>query len=323
MGSKETCADLARSIIAPTTTQKKQLHLFSIGSLTESALGRWKDALSTLPSVARDLGRQTRAYPSRAFAVASALDASAKFSKPVLTNSNANPKLCLVFAGQGPQHGQESVLERTGLSVPGAVCTLAANGVWPVQEIVLSLVFVQVALVDLVRSLGIQYEFVVGHSIGEIAMGYASGHYDREMAVGIAVAQGNGAMVALGVGVQKAKTMIRTVLARAKVSSGLWIAGINSPQAVTIAGTHGLVDAIVELTNDPDAKVFAAKLCVSQALFKERVAETPLAQGTKTPVARVMSTPDGKWLDRVLDINYCWDNIRCPVLFGTAQQTHR
>ncbi|KAF9241407.1 putative nonribosomal peptide synthetase [Melanogaster broomeanus] len=372
----ETCADLAKSIIAPTTTQKKQLHLFSIGSLTESALGRWKDALvnafdgvtddSTLRSVARDLGRQTRAYPNRAFAVASALDASTKFSKPVLTNSNASPKLCLVFAGQGPQHvfmgrqlsesypaflaairendrilvekyGQESMLERTGLFVPGAVCTLAANGVWPVQEVVLSLVFIQVALVDLVRSLGITYDFVVGHSIGEIAMGYASGHYDREMAIGIAVAraaamtsaEGNGAMVALGVGVQKAKTMIRTVLARAKVSSGLWIAGINSPQAVTIAGTHELVDAMVELANDPDAKVFAAKLRVScafhtplmepqEALFKARVAETPLAQGTKTPVARVMSTTDGKWLDRDLDINYCWDNIRCPVLFGTA-----
>ena len=168
-------------------------------------------------------------------------------------------------------------------------------------------------------------------------MGYASGHYDREMAVGIAVAraaamtraEGNGAMVALGVGVQKAKTMIRKVLSRAKATSGLWIAGINSPQAVTVAGTHELIDALVELANDPNAKVFAAKLRVTCAfhtplmepqeqLFKERVSATPLGQGTKTPFARVMSTTDGKWLDRDLDINYCWDNIRRPVLFGTA-----
>ncbi|KIK92693.1 hypothetical protein PAXRUDRAFT_146735 [Paxillus rubicundulus Ve08.2h10] len=376
METAETVADLAKSIAGPTAAQKKQLYLFSVGSLTEPALGRWKDTLTnaydgvtddrTLRSVARDLGRQTRAYPSRAFAVAPSLDASTKFSKPVLTNSIASPKLCLVFAGQGPQHvfmgrqlaeaypaflasiqendrilvekyGQESMLERTGLFVPGAECKLAANGVWPVQEVVLSLVFVQVSLVDLVRSLGIKYDFVVGHSIGEIAMGYASGHYDREMAIGIAVAraaamvraEGNGAMVALGVGVQRAKTMIRTVLSQTKVSSGLWIAGINSPQAVTIAGTHELVDAMVELANDPDAKVFAAKLRVTCAfhtplmepqeeLFKQRVAETPLSHGTKTPVARVMSTTDGKWLERDLDIDYCWDNIRRPVLFGTA-----
>jgi acyl transferase domain-containing protein len=31
-----------------------------------------------------------------------------------------------------------------------------------------------------------------------------------------------------------------------------------------------------------------------------------------------MSTTDGKRLERDLDIDYRWDNIRCPVLFGTA-----
>ncbi|KAI6142295.1 putative nonribosomal peptide synthetase [Pisolithus thermaeus] len=371
----ETAADLPSSIeaVSPST---KRLYLISVGSLTEAALGRWKDVLvrayegvtddRTLRSLARDLGRQTRAYPARAFAVTSTLDAATKFSKPLLTNTNKSPKLCLVFSGQGPQHiymgrqlaevypvflnsikendrilvekyGQESMLERTGLFMPGADCKLPSNGVWPVQEVVLSLVFVQLAMVDLVRSLGIKYDFVVGHSIGEIAMGYASGHYDREMAVGIATAraaamikaEGNGAMVALGVGVQKAKTMIRKVLSDAKVSSGLWIAGINSPQAVTVAGRHELVDALEAYAKDPSVKIFAAKLRVTcafhtplmeaqETLFKERVGATPLSQGTKTPTAKVMSTTDGKWLDRDLDISYCWDNIRRPVLFGTA-----
>ncbi|KAI9455958.1 hypothetical protein HD554DRAFT_2317618 [Boletus coccyginus] len=373
--SAETVAHLTTVIGAP-PIHKKPLYLFSIGSLTEPTLGHWKDALlgayygqtddRVLRSVARELGRQTRAYASRAFATGPSLDASLKFSKPVLRHSNASPKLCLVFAGQGPQHifmgrqlaesypaflsaiqendrilvekyGQGSMLERTGLFVPGEECKLPANGVWPVQEVVLSLVSIQVALVDLVRSLGIKYDFVVGHSIGEIAMGYASGHYDREMAVGIAVAraaamthaEGNGNMAALGVSVQKAKTMIRKVLSQAKATFGLWIAGINSPQAVTVAGTHELIDAIIELANDPNAKVFAAKLRVTCAFhtplmepqeefFKERVSATPLGRGTKTPFARVMSTTDGRWLDRDLDINYCWDNIRHPVLFGTA-----
>ncbi|KAL4075275.1 hypothetical protein V8B97DRAFT_2022271 [Scleroderma yunnanense] len=376
METAETVSGLVKDVTAAASSDKKQLYLFSIGSLTEPAVGRWKDALVeayqgvtddlALRSLARDLGRQTRAYAARSFAVASTLDASTKFSKPVLTNSNASPKLCLVFSGQGPQHiymgrqlsevyptflqsikendrilvevyGQESMLERTGLFIPGVECKLAANGVWPVQEVVLSLVFVQIAMVDLVRNLGIEYDFVVGHSIGEIAMGYASGHYDREMAVGIAAAraaamiqaEGNGAMVALGVGVQKAKTLMRKVLSDAKVTSGLWIAGINSPQAVTVAGEHELIDALVALAKDPSVMVFAAKLRVSCAfhtplmeaqeeLFKERVGATPLSQGTKTPIARVMSTTDGKWLERDLDIDYCWDNIRRPVLFGTA-----
>ena len=198
----ETVSDLIKSDSVTASSDKKPLHLFSIGSLTEPAVGRWKDALVqaydgitddlTLRSLARDLGRQSRAYAARSFAVASTLDASTKFSKPVLSNSNASPKLCLVFSGQGPQHifmgrqlaavypvfldsikendrilvekyGQESMLERTGLFVPGVECKLAANGVWPVQEVVLSLVFVQIAMVDLVRSLGIKYDSVIGH----------------------------------------------------------------------------------------------------------------------------------------------------------------
>ena len=55
------------------------------------------------------------------------------------------------------------MLERTGLFIPGAECKLAANGVWPVQEVVLRLVFVQTVMVDLICSLGIKYDFVVGH----------------------------------------------------------------------------------------------------------------------------------------------------------------
>jgi len=40
--------------------------------------------------------------------------------------------------------------------------------------------------------------------------------------------------------------------------------------------------------------------------------------GMKPPVVRTMSTVDGQWLQRDLDVDYCWDNTRRPVLFGTA-----
>ena len=115
--------------------------------------------------------------------------------------------------------------------------------------------FIQIALTDLLKSIGIKYDYIIGHSISEIVMGYASGHYDHETPVSIAVgraaamtqAEGNDGMVALGVGVQKAKLMIKKVLARAGVKTGLWIAGINSPKAVTIAGQIELIDLMVLL----------------------------------------------------------------------------
>jgi len=347
------------------------LYLFTIGTLTEGSLGRWQTALTshfesiteprTLRSLSRELIRQARASPYRSFAVGSSLDPGLKWSKTTLIT--AKPKLCLVFAGQGPQHifmgrqlseafptfldsikandeilirkyGQPSFLESSGLFIPGKETTLAPNGVWAVPDIVFSIVFIQIALTDLLNSLGIKYDYVVGHSIGEIAMGYASGHYDRETAIGLAVgraamtqAQGNGGMVALGVGAQKAKLMIKKVFARAGVDCGLWISGINSPKAVTVGGKHELVDSLVEIAADPVDKVFVAKLRVMSAyhtplmeteekVFKDIVKTVLVA--TQEPTAKVMSTVDGKWLERGLDVQYCWDNIRQPVLFGTA-----
>ena len=148
------------------------------------------------------------------------------------------------------KYGQPSFVGRSGVFIPGKQTTLAANGVWPVADVVISLVFVQIALTDLLKSLGIEYDYVIGHPIDEIAMGYASGHYDCETAVGIVVGraaamtqvEGNSGMVALSVGVQKAKLTIKKVFARAGVDTVLWIAGINSPKAVTIAGQHELID---------------------------------------------------------------------------------
>ncbi|KAF9219105.1 putative nonribosomal peptide synthetase [Gyrodon lividus] len=352
------------------------LYLFFIGTLTAAPLVRWQEALcmafrqtrdhKTLRSISYQLSRQARSCPTRCYAVAPFLSPDTKFSTPVLVNDTQNPKLCLVFSGQGPQHifmgrqlaaaypvflnsiresdrvlverySQESMLARTGLFIPGVQSTLASNGVWPVNEIVLSIVFVQIALFDLLQGLGVGHDFVVGHSLGEIAMGYASGHYSREVAVGIAVAraaamlhaEGNGAMVALGAGTQKTKAMIRKVLRQAGVISGLWIAGINSPEAVTVAGKRELIDALIQLAKDPAQPIFAAKLRVGCAfhtplmeaqeeLFKTH-ARPVFADGTGRNIrARVMSTSDGRWLDRDLDLDYCWDNIRRPVLFGNA-----
>jgi acyl transferase domain-containing protein len=347
----------AAAIIREPKTATTPLYLFAIGTLTEGSLDRWQTTLTShfenlaeprvLRSLSRELTRQARASPYRSFAVGPALTPSLKWSKTALVS--AKPKLCLVFAGQGPQHifmgrqlseaypafldaikandeilvnkyGQPSFVERSGLFVPGKQATLAANGVWPVADVVVSLVFIQIALTDLLKSVGIKYDYVIGHSIGEIAMGYASGHYDRETAVGIAVgraaamtqAEGNGGMVALGVGVQKAKLMIKKVLARAGVETGLWIAGINSPKAVTIAGQIELIDLMVEVAADPSDKVFAAKLRVTCAfhtplmeaqenVFKDFVKGALTA--TREPVAKVMSTVDGKWLERDLDVH--------------------
>lgn len=171
-------------------------------------------------------------------------------------------------------------------------------------------------------------------SLGEIAMGYAAGCYDQETAVGIAVARaetmvkadGNGSMAALGVGLQKAVPLINKVLRNAKTTTGLWIAGIHSPLAVTIAGRQELVDILVK--EALDSKVFVQKLRVGCAfhtalmdpqeeLFRNLFNSMSLSK-VCSPDIRAASTVHGDWLDRNLDVDYWWDNIRQPVMFGGA-----
>jgi hypothetical protein len=183
-------------------TISNPLYLFIVAALTGPTVFPWKDALTKsyqditddriLRSLSYDLARKSRSSPARSFAVGPALSPDLKFSQPAIVNPDANPNLCLVFSGQGPQHiamgrelcatfplflsavkdcdeilvrsyGKKSFLERTGLFVPGDQPKLPANNVWPIEEVVYSIVFMQLALVDLIKSLGIEYSYAIGH----------------------------------------------------------------------------------------------------------------------------------------------------------------
>ena len=168
-------------------------------------------------------------------------------------------------------------------------------------------------------------------------MGYASGLYNKEAAIGITIAraaamkkaEGNGCMVALGICFQRARYMIKQVLKSADRADGLWIAAINSPDAVTVAGREELADILTSFIKDRG--FFAAKLNVTCAFHtplmepQEEEFKTHMKAmlgnfqvGMNPPAVRIMSTVDGHWLERDMDINYFWDNIRQPVLFGAA-----
>ena len=183
-------------------TISKPLYLFVVAALAGPTILPWKDALmkyyqeitddQVLRSLSYDLARKSRSCPARSFAVGRALLPDLSFSQPAVSHTDANPILCLVFSGQGPQHiamgrelcatypvflsavkhcdeiliesyGKTSFLERTGLFIPGEQPKLPENDVWPIEEVVYSIVFMQLALVDLIKSLGIEYIYAIGH----------------------------------------------------------------------------------------------------------------------------------------------------------------
>ncbi|KAI1455535.1 ketoacyl-synt-domain-containing protein [Annulohypoxylon moriforme] len=123
---------------------------------------------------------------------------------------------------------------------------------------------VQIALVQLLSTCGIKPEKVVGHSSGEIAAAYATGHITAEQAITIAYYRGYtvtkspnamvGAMMAVGLGRRDAQEHIDALC----LDNQIRVACVNSPESVTISGD---IDGIDKLkTHFESLSVFARVL---------------------------------------------------------------
>ena len=154
---------------------------------------------------------RARQMPWRAYAISPSLK-DAQFPEPILVGKRPNPVI-FCFSGQGPQHWQQgrvlmatytvfresiyacdevhkeytgtSFLQETGLFVNPAPKgkTLETTLDWPAPIISVSIAFFQIALFDLLTSLHVRPDAIVGHSIGETAVLYASGAAPRDVSV--------------------------------------------------------------------------------------------------------------------------------------------
>ncbi len=186
----------------------------------------------------------------------------------------------------------------------------------------------QIALFEVFKKFGIKPKAVVGHSIGEIAAGYAAGAYNLETAIKIIVHRGatmgkysqGGRMVA----VDLPQNMLYQ-LAYGHDPEKLSIAAINSPTGFTFAGDESVIDEIVQKCEDQ--KYFGKKLRVEHAFHSAFMnpVEQPLKEtlknlDIKNPNIPMASTVTGDWVskDLPLDSHYWWENVRKQVRFYPA-----
>jgi acyl transferase domain-containing protein/NAD(P)-dependent dehydrogenase (short-subunit alcohol dehydrogenase family)/acyl carrier protein len=185
---------------------------------------------------------------------------------------------------------------------------------------------VQAGLTALWKSWGIEPSAVVGHSVGEVAAGYAAGVLDLEDAVLVSyhrsrlqgTLRGKGAMLAVGLSAEQAKAHLNGL------SDRVSIAAINSPGACTLAGDTAALEEIASaLTasgifnrflkvdiayHSPQMAPIEAKLLEALGSLRPREARIPLYS---TVSGRRSS--GSEW-----NATYWWRNVRQPVLFADA-----
>lgn len=181
----------------------------------------------------------------------------------------------------------------------------------------------QWALAALWRSLGVEPQFVVGHSVGEIAGACVAGALSLEEGIRIIYQRsrlqkemlGRGEMLAVGVSSEEADELIEPY------GDSLSIAAVNSPVSVTISGEATDIDRLQAVIED--RQLFCQKLHTEIAYHSgqmDGIRDDFLASlnGLSPVESRVplVSTVTGARADGTeLDADHWWRNIRSPVLF--------
>uniref|UniRef100_H9H9W4 Fatty acid synthase n=1 Tax=Nomascus leucogenys TaxID=61853 RepID=H9H9W4_NOMLE len=194
-----------------------------------------------------------------------------------------------------------------------------------------SLTAIQIGLIDLLSCMGLRPDGIIGHSLGEVACGYADGCLSQEEAVLATYWRGQcikeahllpGAMAAVGLSWEECKQCC---------PPGVVPACHNSKDTVTISGPQALVFEFVEQLRKEG--VFAKEVRTGSMAFHSYFMEAiapPLLQALKKVIrepkprsARWLSTsiPEAQWhssLARTSSAEYNVNNLVSPVLFQEA-----
>lgn len=187
---------------------------------------------------------------------------------------------------------------------------------------------VQIGLTDVLKAVGIEPDFIIGHSVGELGCAYADGCFTAEQMILSAYSRGlasietpfiKGSMAAIGLGYSEIKTLIPPEIE---------VACHNGPDSSTISGPADKMKAFVAKLVAQG--IFAKEVPCSNIAYHSRyIAEAGpkllkyLKQVIPTPKARSerwvsTSVPQALWKDAKAEFSsaeYHTNNLLSPVLF--------
>lgn len=190
---------------------------------------------------------------------------------------------------------------------------------------------IQIAIVNILRHLGVTFDYCIGHSVGELGCAYADGCFTEEQMLLAAYARGvvsretkvvEGAMAAIGLSYEQIKD---------RLPSSIEVACHNSPDSATISGPKADVENFV--AKMVEEKIFARNVpCAGVAYHSQYISEMgPKLLAKMREIIPKPPTRSVKWLSTSVPLNewsrpqngisspeYHTNNLLKPVLFEEA-----